>query len=348
MGPFVYEPRRSLEVLTHTDEFLNKNKELDDEINRYSWIYHSLGDLIPQTTQNFWSGHFFPFSESWNEIQIAYTLSKFGLYKQAMASLRIGYELGLLSVYYNINDQGHKTVQNWLASNDNKEADTPRFREIWKILMANKNIEEFQKSFDLKSRLLSLGYLHNYVHSKGAKFSNSIGLLKSNFQTFEIEGLKHWIDSFKEITKLICTLHLLKYPVGLVKFDYGKKFGIDVPMFSHLRPFQVRDIESILPKEWVTKLNEISNNDQFTQDFINEIQAKPDLTDEQIESQIIESEKNWITKKGSNLWLEEQLKMYKVNSIEELIEPIKIRTQKLFDWGIENGYEKPIWDQTKK
>jgi len=95
----------------------------------------------------------------------------------------------LLSVYYNINDEGHETVQNWLNSKDNREADTPRMKSIWNILIQNPNIKEFQEKLDLKEKLLNLGYLHNYVHTKGFKHSNRFGLSKSNSQTFEKKGL---------------------------------------------------------------------------------------------------------------------------------------------------------------
>jgi len=53
-----------------------------------------------------------------------------------------------------------------------------------------------------------LGFLHNYVHSKGRKYSNSIGLTKSNFQTFENKGFIDWFDAFDEVVKVLSILHL--------------------------------------------------------------------------------------------------------------------------------------------
>jgi len=72
------------------------------------------------------------------------------LYKQAFSTLRSGLELGLLSVYYNINDDGHETVKEWFYSLDGPGSNTPRAEKIWKILLSNPNIEEYNNKFDLK------------------------------------------------------------------------------------------------------------------------------------------------------------------------------------------------------
>ena len=184
LPPFTYLPERSIEILNTTQDYLENHPDINTKIDELSWIYHSLFNIIPTTTENFWSGHQFPYNESWEEIQISYNLVCFGLYKQAMASLRSALELGLLSVYYNINDDGHIIVKKWLRSTNTKEANTPYFNDIWKILEQNENIKYFQQSFDIKKRLLDLGYLHNYIHTKGLLYSNKFGKLKSNWQNF--------------------------------------------------------------------------------------------------------------------------------------------------------------------
>ena len=85
-------------------------------------------------------------------------------------SLRSGLEVGLLSVYYNINDDGHLAVQNWLKSKDSREADTPNATKIWKILNSNTNIATFNKELNIYERLNKLIFLHNYVHKKCYKY----------------------------------------------------------------------------------------------------------------------------------------------------------------------------------
>lgn len=75
--PYIYEPDKSIEVYKKTVDFLNNNPDLKSKIEELGWIYLSIGKTIPQTTENFLSGHFFPFTESWDELQISFSLSLF-------------------------------------------------------------------------------------------------------------------------------------------------------------------------------------------------------------------------------------------------------------------------------
>lgn len=135
----------------------------------------------------------------------------------------------MLSVYYNINDEGHKTIQDWLKSKDSWQANTPRMDKVWKILNTNKNIADFNNKFNLRKRFDDLSFLHNYVHTKGYKYSNHLGVLKANHQTFEENVLKKWIDTYKEAVIVIATLHMLKYPISVIEFEWDRKIGIDNP-----------------------------------------------------------------------------------------------------------------------
>src|SRR6188768_4311976 len=141
--PYIYEPDKSVQVLNKSESYLTDNPDIKKRIEELGWIYQTVGMIIPQTMENLWSGHFFPFTESWEELQISFTQCCFGLYKQAFVSLRSGLELGLLSVYYNINDEGHKEVMNWYKSKDHKSFDTPYAKDVWKILLSNTYIKLF-------------------------------------------------------------------------------------------------------------------------------------------------------------------------------------------------------------
>jgi len=132
--PFIYDCGRSIQVYEKSQKLIEANG-YRYRIAELAWVYHSIGGVIPQTTKNLWSGHFFPWEESWEEIQVSFNPCLFGFYKQAMVSLRSGLELGLLSVYWNLNDDGHKVIQDWLSSRE----DTPCLGEIWKKLEQHKN-----------------------------------------------------------------------------------------------------------------------------------------------------------------------------------------------------------------
>jgi hypothetical protein len=62
--PYIYEPEKSIEVFNKTNNFLDTNKDVKSKIEELGWVCHEVGNIIPQTIENYWSGHSFPFSES--------------------------------------------------------------------------------------------------------------------------------------------------------------------------------------------------------------------------------------------------------------------------------------------
>ena len=288
-----YTPKKSNDVLESTNVFLQNNPKIKEKYSQVNWAYQSISKIIPQTTENFWSGHIFPYQESWDEFQISFNLILSGLYKQAFVSLRSGLELGLLSVYYNINDEGHNTVKDWLKSKNSWDANTPKADKIWEILNSHKNIFEFNKKFNLKNKFDDLSLLHNYVHTKGYKYSNRLGLLKSNCQTFEEKILLQWFDTYEQIVILLISLHMLKYPISTIEFDWGKKTGIDNP-YPVLETYEIEAITLLLSERFITEIKNISKNDQQTQELFNHIINIPDMTQEEKELQIIQFYKSMI------------------------------------------------------
>ena len=338
-SPYIYEPDKSIEVYKETEKYFEENPEIRKRIEELGWIYHTVGMIIPQNFENLWSGHYFPFIDSWEELQVSFTQICFGLYKQAFASLRSGLELGMLSVYFNINDDGRNAVKEWFQAKDKKEADTPFAKTIWKILLQNDNIRKFNGKHDIETVHKNLGYLHNYVHTKGAKHSNRMGLLKSNFQTFEAELISKWLDSYADIISLVSTLHLLKYPISVIRFDYSTKFGIDIPSFGGLEEYNIDKVASILPDKYLEDIEFIAKEDPSTQETIQEISAFPDMTEEQVEEQIINLEKMSIENgEGFTKWLENQERWLKSFGQNEFDEKMENRIESLKTWAIENDF----------
>lgn len=338
-SPYIYEPDKSIAVYRETENYFEENPEIKKRIEDLGWIYHTVGRIIPQNFENLFSGHFFPIIDSWDELQVSFTQICLGLYKQAFVSLRSGLELGLLSVYFNINDDGHNAVKEWLQGKDTKDADTPLAKTIWKILLQNDNIRKFNEKHEIETVHKNLGYLHNYVHTKGAKHSNRMGLFKSNFQTFEVELLSKWLNSYAEIISLVCTLHLLKYPISVVRFDYRKKFGIDIPSFGGLEEYYIDKISSILPDKYLEDIELIAKEDITTQETIEKISSFPDMTEGQVEEQIINLDKFSIENaEGFTKWLENQEQMLKSLGQREFDEKMKKRIEILRLWATENEF----------
>lgn len=334
-GSYIYEPDKSIEVYKETEKFFDANPDVKKRIEELGFIYQTVGMIIPQNFENLLSGHYFPFLDSWEELQVSFTQICFGLYKQAFVSLRSGLELGLLSVYFNINDDGQNAVKEWLNSKDN----TPRVDKIWKILRQNDNIKKFDEKHNLEQVHKDLGYLHNYVHTKGAKYSNRMGLFKSNFQTFEEKLISKWLKSYADIISLVCTLHLLKYPISVIRFDYSKKFGIDIPSFGGLEEYNIDKISSILPEKYFEDIEIIATKDPTTQETIKEISSFPDMTDEQVENQIIDLAKISIENgEGFTKWLENLERLFKSFGQNEFDEKMKTIIELLRKWATENDF----------
>lgn len=251
-----------------------------------------------------------PWLESWGELQISANLAVFGLYKQAMISLRVGLELGLLSVYWNLNDDGHRTMQSWLNSSEN----TPWSREIIKKLQRHENFQRFSKIYDWKPWLDELDELHKYVHSRGVQFSNcpSIGsnpFPSPNFQTFEAPLLETWLSSFRRVIWILSLLHLVKYPLGTIELDYTTKFGINIPAFGGLLENQVSLLEKFIGPEVFQHVRSIAMQDDHVLNLLQTMEEMPDLTsrelDEQTEAMVENNAKLWIENQGLDSWLEQ-------------------------------------------
>jgi hypothetical protein len=331
---YIYNCEKSIEVYKKSMKYIDNNEEYLSKIDELGWSYSAVGTLIPHTTENLWSGHFFPWAESWDELQVSFNLCLFGLYKQAMVSLRSGLELGLLSVYWNLNDDGHQIIKEWLKS----EKDTPRLDEIWKKLERHRNFHDFQRQCDLKWRLLKLGFLHNYVHSKGYEFSNYFGLSKTNFQTFEYNAFEKWLETYEEVIKVLTVLHLIKYPLGSVKYDYASKFGIDVPSFGGIDEFEVELIEKMIGSELFGIIKQIAEDDERTQAVLKYINEKKDITEDEVQQQIICHDKFMI----ENMGLEGWLRMH--DSYPDSVkkdENYQKRLKLLTTWAKKQGSEKP-------
>lgn len=344
--PYIYEPAKSIEVFEASEKYLDINPQLKEKINNLGWCFQSIGKSIPQTMENFWSGHFFPFVESSEELQISFNLVMFGLYKQAFMSLRSALEVGMLSVYYNINDDGHKIVKDWLNSKDTWEANTPRSDKIWKILKTNKNIESFDHKLNLKERFEDLSYLHNYVHTKGYKYSNQLGLKKSNCQTFEEKVFLKWLDAYEKVVIIVATLHMLKYPITSIEYDWDDKVGIDNP-FPILKSFEIDRIREILPCAYFREIQSIASVDPDTQELLNYIENLPDMTEEEKEQQIVDFDKSMIEHgQGFIEWEKQELKWLEKMS-DEAKEKVLRRIDVIRQWAIENNMMKPKIERLK-
>ena len=147
------------------------------------------------------------------------------------------------------------------------------------------------------------------------------------------------MKSYADIISLVSTLHLLKYPISVVRFDYSKKFGIDIPSFGGLEEYNINKIASILPDKYLEAIELIAKEDPITQTTIQEISAFPDITEEQVEEQIVNLDKMSIENgEGFTKWLENQERWLKSFGQIEFDEKMKNRIELLKIWATENDF----------
>lgn len=226
------------------------------------------------------------------------------------------------------------------------DAKTPRTEKIWKILLSHPAIFKFNDKFNLKQRFDDLSFLHNYVHTKGAKFSNDLGGLKGNSQVFVPKAFDNWLSCYEKIVQLITTFHLLKYPLSVIEFDYRSKFGIDMPNFGGLEKAKLDKVASILPAHYLEEIKDIAASDEQTQAILKGIQSLPDKTEAEVEEQVLNIYKMSIEhgegfiewEKQQHQFLEQMLAVISETAHADLQKITQQRIQLLKPWAIENNF----------
>ena len=223
--------QNTLEVLEWTNAYLQDNEEKVNKINEILWVYRAMTDILPQTLDNATSGHVFPISESQYELESSIQLCKLGFYKHAIVALRNTLELGLLSVFWDIDGNSHINIPEWLSSNER----TPFLAEVIELLKKNQRIEDFDNEHNILTEMKTLYHeLSDYSHTKGLSFS-SRELSRANFNRFKEESIIRWLDFMERVVKIVITIHILQYPIGLQDIDLFGKFGLNPPLGGVLR-----------------------------------------------------------------------------------------------------------------
>jgi hypothetical protein len=281
---------RYLKVLEETNQYFREHEDIAKEINDHIWIMHDLLDLIPETVEKFFSGHTFPLMESQYEIEASIAFCMQGFYKHSMIALRNALELGLMSVYWDVDDKSEVDIQSWLKSVEN----TPFRKNISKRLLQHKHIFTFNEQVHLIDYIDKVyGLLSDFGHTKGAKFS-SRGLGRSNVNTFYDKSLHLWLRLFKQVIQIIAVVHICKYPIGFQFTPLDDKFGLNGPAGGFLNPHQSNRIKQNLNEDWNKVLQKISDSDDEAVGASEWVNQKPDITQEEFDKQAEDFDKETI------------------------------------------------------
>ena len=328
----------SNEVDVATNEFFRNNPEYAQTIEDYVMVFRRIMDIVPLTVENIFSGNLFPYLEAEYELNSAIYFVTKGFYKQAINGLRSVLELGMLNVYWDIEDNSHIDIQGWLKSKE----DTPFRKGIERRLLQNTNIKEFDSRMEYFNQVGDVyKKLSNYTHTKGAGYS-SRALSPSNFNTFSEKSLKFWVSSLQKVIRLVMIIHILKYPIAYQHTPIDEKFGLNGPAGGFLNPYQVEMVKKIFDNETNTLLQQISDKDPIAKSAAEWVNSKPDITEEELEQQAIEHDKSYIPNLvgGFPKWLEDQKKMlnwYKKDNNQEALEKHKTHIAVITEWAKKEG-----------
>lgn len=269
------------EVYKKSEEYLEKNNDLQEEIAAYLWAYYEVSDLVPQTVENLWSGHIFPFSESYYELENSFEFCKQGFYRHSLFAIRCTLELAVLGICFDKNNQSHIDVQKWLRS----EEQTPWFRKSLNRIFKINYFSQFNNEFPLQNEIKDIySLLSDYVHSRGYHYSTT-GQSISNFNQFNESSLLRYADLMKKVVRDIVIMMLLKYPIGMQNLPISDKFGLNSPAGGFLDEPSRRAVLDILDDKTKKVLQRISNNDSRVKEIVKQILAMPDLNEEQLKKQ---------------------------------------------------------------
>lgn len=266
-----------------SSQFLKENPDILDEIHYHYWALHYVWDVIPQDGSTiFNSAHTFPATESESKFDAAIELALEGFYYESILVLKSCYELGLLSVFYNHDDNGPSNIEKWAKS----QADTPFMRDVKHGMEKITSFIEFDKAFSLLTDLDSIyRLLNDYSHTKGLRFS-SIGISKkSNVNHFNEAAFHNWWSIACAVSKTIVLVHAIRYPLAIKKLNLSSKFGIDIPFGYFLDDSHVDTVRRVLPGDRVKFIEQLLDKDEFSQVVIQDIASRPDMTDKELKQQ---------------------------------------------------------------
>lgn len=267
-----------------------KDQSLINPVGQGLEIIFVLSQSYPvEDLSDFFDGSNFSMTEAHHEFEASYEITKLGFFKQGLMSLRTGFEIGVLSTYWSVIGKGDRTFSNWLKAREK----TPFSRDIQKKLLTNKNIGTFDKKYPIKSFFKDLEVLHNYVHTKGVPYSNFGELQKLMRKEESSETLfDRWLEIFKRCLQLVVILHLLRFPIASLNYNFVKKFGTTnkSPFCGGLFGDYQEHLTYFVGEDKLNFIQEIANHDEKTIGLLQWLNSHPDLSPEEIDRIVSEEQ----------------------------------------------------------
>lgn len=325
------------EAVRESEAYLEAHPELVKVLDDVFMALRSIEDLVPQDLDRLFSGHFFPISEAEVAAETSMHLVMRGFYREGYVTLRTILELGLLSVFWDKDNDAHISIQDWLKS----KQDTPFFKTtVMRGVLSIPHVETFCAVVNFKECVdRTYDTLSDYVHIRGAAYSYR-GLWRSNVPRFSEKVLLRWSKMLTRVVQIVGIAHILRYPVALQFTPIDEKFGLNGPVGTFLTPWQSESLKAFMPENCREHLQEISDCDQDAVSMAKWVNDRPDLTEDEWEEQIEEQGRRYIEDNGFLSWhrlFDQPLP----GRTEEGLAKHKAMSDRLAQWAQENGlYER--------
>lgn len=290
----LFHKNYSTAISTYESLSIFEEKEkLQSLIKESIYLIFVISQSYPvENTTDFSSGSNFAMMEAHHEFGSSYEITKLGFFKQGLMSLRSGLDLGILSTYWSIVGKNNATFKEWLRAREK----TPFSKPIEKKLLTNPNINIFNERYPIRDFLDKLGVLHHYVHTKGVPYSTfgEFQKLLSGQESNETL-LERWYQLFQKCVQLIVILHLLKFPIASLNYDFIKKFGSynKSPFCGGLFGDFQENLIRLIGQEKLDFIQKIAREDDETLGLLEWLNSHPDLSQEEIDIIVTEEQKEW-------------------------------------------------------
>ena len=139
---------------------------------------------------------------------------------------------------------------------------------------------------------------------------SSHGAYRGNVIRFNEGRFRKWSLLRRRVAKLVCTVHVLKYPVALQYTPMFDKFGFNPPAGGFLEPGQAEQVSVLFSSEEWALLKSMSDSDENAISLAEWVNAHPDIPEEVVTEQSHEMDRDIIRNQGFTSWYQMHSQLY--------------------------------------
>src|SRR5581483_6334594 len=103
-----------------------------------------------------------------------------------------------------------------------------------------------------------------------------------------------WQRSFAATVRFLVVCYLVRYPIGTVRYSWGRKFGIDIPAFGGLPDNWISMLEELVAPDVFRTISGLAKTDQHVAEIMEWVESIPDMSEDAINDQVFEQQKGLV------------------------------------------------------